>query len=72
MISTIGRIPSCAAPSAAPRIALSAIGVSKTRALAELPLEPRVIPKTPPGMRDVLTEDDHLRVLARARAGAPR
>jgi hypothetical protein len=34
-ISTTGRIPMCAAPAAAPTIAISEIGVSITRCLAE-------------------------------------
>ena len=36
MISTTGRIPAIAAPTAEPRIADSAIGVSNTRVGAEL------------------------------------
>ena len=48
MISTIGRRPTMAAPSAAPSIALSEIGVSKTRSPYSS-ASPRVTPKTPPG-----------------------
>ena len=49
MISTTGRMPSIAAPIAEPRIALSEIGVSKTRSAPNSVCSPRVQPKMPPG-----------------------
>ena len=48
MISTTGRIPSIAAPTAEPRMALSEIGVSKTRSAPNSFCKPRVQPKMPP------------------------
>ncbi len=47
-ISATGRIPMCAAPAAAPTIAASEIGVSITRVLAELRLQPSVTLNAPP------------------------
>jgi hypothetical protein len=49
MISTIGRSPIIAAPTAVPMIALSLIGVSKTRS-PKSRRRRRVTPKTPPGL----------------------
>ena len=48
MISTIGRRPIMAAPSAAPSIAVSEMGVSNTRS-PNSSVRPRVTPNTPPG-----------------------
>ncbi len=48
MISTIGRRPNIAAPTALPRMADSLIGVSNTRSPYR-PRSPRVTPNTPPG-----------------------
>ncbi|MNQ94206.1 hypothetical protein D3C85_1097130 [compost metagenome] len=46
--STIGRMPSEAAPTAAPMKAVSEIGVSRTRTLPNSSCRPRVLPNTPP------------------------
>ena len=48
MISTIGFMPSIAAPTAEPSIALSEIGVSNTRAGPKSRCRPRDTPKIPP------------------------
>ena len=47
MISATGRMPASAAPIAAPRIACSDMGVSRTRPAKRVD-RPRVTPKTPP------------------------
>ncbi len=46
--STIGRMPSAAAPIAVPMNAVSEIGVSMTRSLPYLASRPPVAPKMPP------------------------
>ena len=48
MISAIGRIPVIAAPIAAPRIACSEIGVSRTRTGPNSSSRPAVVLNTPP------------------------
>src|SRR5689334_18143633 len=47
-ISTTGRIPMCAAPAAAPTIAISEIGVSTTRASPNFASSPSVTLNAPP------------------------
>ena len=49
MISTTGLSPLIAAPTAAPTIAASEIGVSRTRSAPKRSSRPRVTPKGPPG-----------------------
>ena len=47
-ISTTGRIPMCAAPAAAPTIAISEIGVSMTRCSPKRACSPSVTLNAPP------------------------
>ena len=47
-ISATGRIPIIAAPTAAPTMAVSAIGVSITRSSPNSPMSPSVTLKAPP------------------------
>ena len=56
MISAITGIPVIAAPMAAPRIACSEIGVSRTRWGPNWSSKPTVVLNTPPGPGNVLTE----------------
>ena len=49
MISTTGLSPESAAPTAAPTIAASEIGVSRTRSAPNFASSPRVTAKGPPG-----------------------
>ena len=62
MISATGRIPVIAAPIAAPTIACSEIGVSQTRARAELVEQADGRLEHALGRADVLAEADHGRV----------
>ena len=58
MISAIGFKPVIAAPMAAPRIACSAIGVSRTRNGPNFSSRPTVALNTPPAPRDILAQTD--------------
>ena len=76
MISAIGRSPVIAAPMAAPRIACSEIGVSRTRRGPNCSSRPPVALNTPPAVGHILAEEHHA-VVARiscaiARATASR
>ena len=57
MISAIGFSPVIAAPIAAPRIACSEIGVSRTRLGPNCSSSPTVALNTPPARRDILAEE---------------
>ena len=48
MISTTGRRPVAAAPTAKPAMAASEMGVSTTRRSPKSASSPRVVPNTPP------------------------
>ena len=60
MISAIGFRPVIAAPMAAPRIACSEIGQSRTRLRAELLVEPDRGLEHAARLGDVLAEEDHV------------
>ena len=60
MISAIGFRPVIAAPIAAPKIACSEIGQSRTRLRAELLVEPDGRLEHAAGLADVLAEEDHV------------
>ena len=62
MISAIGFRPVIAAPMAAPRIACSEIGVSRTRIGPNCSSRPTVALNTPPALADVLAEEDDVGV----------
>ena len=62
MISAIGFRPVIAAPIAAPRIACSEIGVSRTRMRPELLVEPDRRLEHAAGLGDVLAEEDDVLV----------
>ena len=66
MISTTGRSPDSAAPTAAPQIAASLIGVSRTRSGPNR-RKPRGRAERP-ALGDVLAEHEHARVGAHASA----
>ena len=48
MISTTGRMPDCASPTATPQIAASLIGVLRTRSAPSSSASPAVAPQGPP------------------------
>ena len=62
MISAIGLRPVIAAPMAAPRIACSEIGQSRTRLRPELLVQPDRGLEHAAGLGHVLAEEDHVRV----------
>ena len=64
--STTGRMPAIAAPTPRPTIALSEIGVSRTRS-PNRSCRPRVRPKTLPPARDVDAGDEHTLVVGELR-----
>ena len=65
MISATGRLPAMAAPTAAPTMACSAIGVLRTRSCPYFVERPLVTLYTPPaGLGDVLAQQEDVAVEA--------